>query len=88
MSAQERRSIWISLEKETNIEFRKILFKNGISSNELFAYIVELININDERVLSILKDVKKLKIEKIAKGEVTKYNSDNLYDAIEEMLKK
>ena len=86
--AQERKTILVGVEKEAMNEFRKTLFEKGLSPNEFFCYIVDLININDERVLDFLEEIKKNKINKLMKGEAVKFTPDNLYDAIEEKLKK
>ena len=85
---QERKSLLVSFEKDTLLECRRILFANGVSPNELFCHIMYLLNTNDQRIYDLINEVKKNKIEKIKKGEKVKYSADNLYDAIEEMLRK
>lgn len=86
--AQDRKTILVGAEREAMNEFRKTLFEKGLSPNEFFSYIIDLVNINDERTLDFLEEIKKNKINKLMKGEAVKYTSDNLYDAIEEKLKK
>lgn len=86
--ANDRKTLLIGVEKESLMEFRKILFEKGLSPNEFFCFIVDLVNIKDERFLDFIEEVKNNKLEKLMKGEAVKYTSDNLYDAIEEKLKK
>lgn len=86
--AQERKTILVGAEVEAMNEFKKTLFAKGLSPNEFFSYVIDLVNINDERTLDFLEEIKKNKINKLMKGEANRYTSDNLYDAIEEKLKK
>lgn len=83
-----RKNILVGFEKDTLLEFRKILFLHGLSPNELFAYLVDLTNTNDPRAIELIEEIKSSKIEKIMKGEKVNYTADNLYDAIEQGLKK
>jgi hypothetical protein len=83
-----RKNILVGFEKTTLMEFRKTMFLHGISPNEFFSFIVELVNTNDPRIEELIEDVKQNKIDKILKGEKVKYTADNLYDAIEQRLKK
>lgn len=86
--SQERKTILVGIEKEAMNQFRKTLFEKGLNPNEFFSYIVDLVNINDERVLDFLQEIKKIKINKLMRGEADNFTPDNLYDAIEEKLKK
>ena len=86
--ASDRKTFLISVEKESLLEFRKTLFEKGLSPNEFFSFIIDKVNVKDESLLDFIEEIKNNKIEKLMKGEADKYTSDNLYDAIEEKLKK
>lgn len=85
---QDRKTILIGIEKESMLNFRKTLFSKGISPNEFFSYVVDLLNINDERILDLLKEIQENKTNKILNGEEGNYTPDSLYDAIEKKLLK
>jgi hypothetical protein len=84
--AEERRSILIALNKFFLLEFKKILWKHGISAQEFLSYIIRLFVTGDQRLHNILVEAKK------AKAEAQKYNlihtdEESLYSLIEHNLK-
>lgn len=78
-------SIFFRFEEEALLQLRKTLFKKGVSPQEFFAFIIERLALEDERLESILQDLQTLKNNNKMKGGVDRkhINADSLYEAIE-----
>lgn len=76
------RSIQVGLPIESVVTCKRILWKNGMSIQELFSQVLELLEKNDPRILAVIEEAKK---NKIANGKKTYVHSSpaSLYAAME-----
>jgi hypothetical protein len=87
--SKEKIGFFLKFEKKSFLEFRSKLFKDGLTPNELFSQIVELAICNDLKILELIEEIKKNKLEELKEGRFEgKYTSNNIYDVIENKLKK
>jgi hypothetical protein len=86
----KKTSILLKFDEEALLSLRRILFKNGLGAQEFFAFIIERMMLNDERIETLIEDLCELKTEDMMKGGVNRknINADTLYEAIEAQLKK
>ena len=79
-------SIFFRLEKEALLQLRKTLFKEGLSPQEFFAFIIERLVLEDERLEDLVQELHDLKLNERVKGGIDRkhVNADSLYEAIEE----
>lgn len=75
----------LSFDEEALFELRKALFKEGLSPQEFFAFIIERIMLEDERTEALIQELCDLKKDELVKGGVNRKfaNADSLYDVIE-----
>ncbi len=88
-----KKLLLLSLDKELFIEAKKILFRNSMSIQQYFSFLLHNLILSDEKSVALLQEAKehKLLTSKILKSD-KKYikddTSDYLYDMIELERKK
>jgi len=87
MAKIEKKQILLSFDDEAFLEFRKSLFRNGMSVQDFFSHIITIINNKDEDCDFIFKKVKATKKESILTGKEEIIKEDLLYEMFEEKLK-
>jgi hypothetical protein len=91
MTKLKKTNVLISLDEEVLLNLRRILFKNGLALQEFISYVVEHVILEDERMESLIDDLREEKSTDVGmKGGVNRrdVNADCLYEAIEERIKK
>lgn len=85
-----KNTILFAFEEKTLKELRKVLFKKGLSPQEFFSYIIDLVAIRDPRLEELLLEANKVKQDKLTSGQITKKHRDAnaLYEAIENNIKQ
>jgi len=86
MTKMEKKKILLSFEKNNFLDFRKLLFQQGISVQEFFAHICDSIVSKDADLDSLFRQIKQKKLAKIEKGEKTRLGDDDFYEMFEERL--
>ena len=81
---ETKKSVHISMSKQTHSQFRKILFDHDLSMQEVVELFASLTGENDERAIDIIKQAKHNKRQKILK-KLSDNEVENLYDAISEV---
>lgn len=88
---QDKPTIFISVpvDKEQEIEFRKILFKAGLSVSEFFSVIVNSHKIRDKYLHALIEDVKNERNDKLSNAltvnellSSAKIKSNNIFDLL------
>ena len=79
---ETKKSVHINLTKSTHAELRMILFKRGLSMQEVFDSLASRICDRDSHLIDILDDVEKSKREKQIK-KVSKSDSESIFRVIE-----
>ena len=88
MSKVEKTQIKLAFDAEPFLEFRKILFKNGVSAQDFFTNMIAFVNNKDEFAEYLLEQVKGSKKERINAGnKESDISEDLLYELFEEKLK-
>lgn len=84
----EKKLITLSFDKDSLQEFRKILFQNGLSPQEFFAFIMERVSNMDPRLNEFLEEAGNFKKESLEERKnYKKVDAEAIYKAIEEKLK-
>jgi hypothetical protein len=83
-SFQTKKSIHVTLNKNTHLEFRKKLFDYELSMQEVFEWFAHLASLEDERALNILKEIKSNKRNKTF-NTLKGIELENIYDALSEI---
>lgn len=81
---ETKKSVHISMTKQTHSQFRKTLFDHDLSMQEVVELFALLAGENDERAIDIIKQAKDNKRQKILK-KLSDNEVENLYDAISEV---
>ncbi len=82
----KKTSILLSFDDEALLELRRALFRQGLSPQEFFAFIMERITLGDEHTEALLEAASRQKSVDLVKGGVDRknINADSLYEAIEQ----
>lgn len=83
MSKTRRKQIVLSLEADLFMEFRRVMFQEGLTPHEFISYVAELVSFRDPDVDNIINRLKKK--EKDFK-KYQKVEADELYRQIENKL--
>lgn len=78
-----RISTRLDFDKTFYKELRKVLFRNGISLQEFFSYVIQLTVTGDERLHEILIELKKAQQNKEIKDEIVHTDAESLFNLIE-----
>lgn len=76
------KSISVGLPIESFVACKRLLYKNGMSVQELFSQVLEMLERNDPKILAVIEEAKK---NKIANGKKTYVHSSpaSLYAAMQ-----
>lgn len=89
VSEEEKTTLKLSLTRSWWISLKKVLWLNKVSAQGFFEFIAVLIGMNDDRILSILEDYKKLRDQnKIKDNVLENADEETLFRIIQEELEK
>ncbi|MFA6049925.1 MAG: hypothetical protein WC761_01890 [Candidatus Paceibacterota bacterium] len=78
----------LKFEHNQILELRKVLFANGLTFHQFFGFIIDQLTVNDERLLSLLKEAQNYKKQRILDGKEEDVDPETLYRMIENELNK
>lgn len=81
---QTKKSIHVTLNRNTHLEFRKKLFDYELSMQEVFEWFAHLSSMDDDRALNILKEIKTNKRNKTF-NTLKGIELENIYDALSQI---
>jgi hypothetical protein len=81
---ETKKSVHVSMTKDTHAQFRKKLFDFDLSMQEVLELFANLAGENDDRAIDIMKEAKKIKRSKAIK-KLSTTEMENVYDAISEI---
>lgn len=88
-SFETKKSIHINLTKTTHTDFRKFLFDNDLSMQEVFEWFAHLAASYDDRAIAIIKEAKSNKRAKILSGikenALANVELENIYEVLSEI---
>ena len=79
-----RKSVHINLTKSTHSEFRVLLFKKGLSMQEVFEELAVKIVEGDDHLSNILNEIEYNKKVGNATRKISATDTDSIFEAIEE----
>ena len=81
---ETKKSVHVSMTKNTHSQFRKTLLDYNLSMQEVIELFASLAGENDDRAIDIIKQAKDNKRQKTLK-KLTDNEVENLYDAISQI---
>jgi uncharacterized Zn finger protein len=82
-----KREIILAFEKNSFLEFRKYIFKRGISVQDFFSHVMTIINNRGEECENLMSLIKAAKMDKIKSKKEERIVEDMFYDMFEEKFK-
>ena len=81
--AVNKRKTWLEFEAQSLMDLRKMLFRENLTMNDFFRYVVDLVITNDDRMTTLMKEAREHKADKAfyAKSD-DKIDAEMLYDLI------
>ena len=81
--AIKKRKMWLEFEVQSLLDLRKILFREKLTMNDFFRYLIDMLITNDERMVQFLHEAREYKTDKaLIDPENEKMDADMLYDLI------
>jgi len=80
-----KRGVKLTVDLGFYVELKKILFRNGISMNELLSYVIQAIVTGDPRAHQMLDEAKRARSQKEI-SDIVHTDDESLYNIIEERL--
>ncbi len=74
--------------KEEMLNFKKVLFRHGLTAHQFMGYVIQQISVNDQRLVEILEEATGYKKQRILEGKEEHVDAETLYRMIEEENKK
>ena len=74
--------------KEEMLNFKKVLFRHGLTAHQFMGYVIQQISVNDQRLVEILEEATGYKKQRILEGKEEHVVAETLYRMIEEENKK
>ena len=74
--------------QEEMLNFKKVLFRHGLTAHQFMGYVIQQISVNDERLVDILQEATEYKRQRILEGKEEHVDAETLYRMIEEENKK
>lgn len=86
--ALKKSAILVSLDEEALLELRKILFRRGLGPHEFFAFMVDRLILEEERMEELVQELSEAKSQDLMRGGIDRKNvtANSLYEAIEAEL--
>ena len=81
---QTKKSVHVSMSKITHSNFRKVLFDNDLSMQEVLELFASLVSENDDRATVIIKEAKRNKRSKVLES-LKESEVEDLYDTISQV---
>ena len=70
------------------LNFKKVLFRHGLTAHQFMGYVIQQISVNDQRLVEILQEATEYKKQRILEGKEEHVDAETLYRMIEEENKK
>lgn len=74
--------------QEEMLNFKKVLFRHGLTAHQFMGYVIQQISVNDQRLVEILEEATGYKKQRILEGKEEHVDAETLYRMIEEENKK
>jgi hypothetical protein len=74
--------------QEEMLNFKKVLFRHGLTAHQFMGYVIQQISVNDQRLVEILQEATEYKKQRILEGKEEHVDAETLYRMIEEENKK
>jgi hypothetical protein len=91
VKSKSKKTLSLSFEEDEFLEFRKILFRKGLSVQEFFAHIVHKCVMHDKSIEDFYESALNIKEKLMEKGEELKDvkidDVESMYDFIEKRLR-
>lgn len=84
--AYKKEALGIHLEAQQMLELKRALFSNGLTAHQFFGYLVSQLNVNDTRLIELLKEAQEYKRQRILDGKEENVDAESLYRLIEDEL--
>ncbi len=74
--------------QEEMLNFKKILFRHGLTAHQFMGYVIQQISVNDQRLVEILQEATEYKKQRILEGKEEHVDAETLFRLIEEANRK
>lgn len=78
----------LNFSQEEMINFKKVLFRHGLTAHQFMGYVIQQISINDQRLVELLDEATHYKKQRILEGKEEHVDAETLYRMIEEENRK